>query len=122
MQTNKRIRSAPLSAFASQVLRDHPGLSVAEARVVAREPEGKGRGPVPGPGELQKLSDFNSHGPGARGGQGQRASDGCGPVQGLRFRTGSFCYVFQIHNKQTRAELVPQNPTRGPPPRRVKVI
>ena len=35
MQTNKRIRKEPLSAFASQVLSDHPGLSVAEAKVVA---------------------------------------------------------------------------------------
>ena len=36
MQTNKRIRKEPLSAFASQVLSDHPGLSVAEAKVVAQ--------------------------------------------------------------------------------------
>ena len=31
--TVKRIRAQPLSAFATQVLEDHPGLSVAEAKV-----------------------------------------------------------------------------------------
>ena len=35
VQTNKRIKRAPLSDFASQVLSDHPGLSDSEAKVVA---------------------------------------------------------------------------------------
>ncbi len=35
VQTNKRIRREPLSDFATQVLRDHPGLSESEAKVVA---------------------------------------------------------------------------------------
>ena len=36
MQTSKRIRKEPLSAFARQVLSDLPGLSVAEAKAVAQ--------------------------------------------------------------------------------------
>ena len=36
VQTNKRIRKEPLSDFATQVLRDHPGLSESEAKVVAK--------------------------------------------------------------------------------------
>ena len=36
VQTNKRIRKEPLSDFATQVLRDHPGLSESEAKVVAQ--------------------------------------------------------------------------------------
>ena len=36
VQTNKRIRKEPLSDFATQVLREHPGLSVSEAKVVAQ--------------------------------------------------------------------------------------
>ena len=36
VQTNKRIRKEPLSDFATQVLRDHPGLSESEAKLVAQ--------------------------------------------------------------------------------------
>ena len=36
MQTSKRIKKEPLSDFARQVLSDHPGLSTAEAKVVAQ--------------------------------------------------------------------------------------
>ena len=35
VQTDKRIRSQPLSPFAAQILQDHPGLSPAEAKVGA---------------------------------------------------------------------------------------
>ena len=35
MQTAKRVRAQPLSDFATQVIEDHPGLSTAEAKVVA---------------------------------------------------------------------------------------
>ena len=33
--TVKRVRAQPLSDFAAQVIEDHPGLSIAEAKVVA---------------------------------------------------------------------------------------
>ena len=35
VQTAKRVRAQPLSDFATQVTEDHPGLSTAEAKVVA---------------------------------------------------------------------------------------
>ena len=35
LPTAKRRKAAPLSDFAAQVLKDHPGLTVSEAKVIA---------------------------------------------------------------------------------------